>query len=112
MLRTKSHTAPAGTEAERGDSVAGNLESRRRYTFRTLFFEATRVCNLACPMCMASSNDKKLVKARRREQLATDEIEHHVLATARDIGVQIITWSGGEFLLRRDAIELVRRATD
>ena len=83
----------------------------RRYTFDTLFFETTRRCNLACPMCMASSNDRDLVQESSRRELSTDEVERHVLATARDIGVRIITWSGGEFIVRQDAVELVRRAT-
>jgi radical SAM protein with 4Fe4S-binding SPASM domain len=97
---------------EPDDSVPGCFKEPTQYTFRTLFFEATRVCNLACPMCMASSNDRETVRKSRREQLTTEEIERHVLATARDIGIEIITWSGGEFLLRKDAVELVRRATD
>jgi len=81
------------------------------YSFHTLFYEATRRCNLACPMCMASSNDHDLVRRSVRQELDTDEVERHILATARDIGIQVITWSGGEFILRRDAVELVRRAT-
>ncbi len=83
----------------------------RRYSFDTLFFEATRRCNLSCPMCMASSNDKDLVAESARRELDVDEIERYVLRTAREIGVRIITWSGGEFIVRRDAVELVRRAT-
>ncbi len=82
-----------------------------RYTFPTLFFEATRVCNLACPMCMAGSDRPDFVRWSRRRELSTDEIEARVLATAGEIGVETIAWSGGEFLLRPDAVELVRRAT-
>ncbi|MCP4735336.1 MAG: radical SAM protein, partial [Bosea sp.] len=85
-------------------------EPAHRYTFDTLFFEATRRCNLSCPMCMASSNDRELVKRSKREELTTDEIERHILATAKEIGIRIITWSGGEFIVRRDAVELLRRA--
>ena len=88
------------------------MTGARRYTFNNLFFEATRRCNLACPMCMASSNDHQLVRRSVKAELTTDEIERHVLATVRDIGVETITWSGGEFVLRPDAVELVRRATD
>lgn len=92
-----SETSPAPGEIE--------------YSFRTLFFEATRLCNLACPMCMASSDNKGLVRRSVKQQLDTDEVEKYVLATAREIGVETIAWSGGEFLLRPDAVELVRRAT-
>lgn len=84
---------------------------RRRYSFDTLFFEATRRCNLACPMCMASSNDRELVARSSGRELDADEVERYILRTARDIGIRIITWSGGEFIIRRDAVELVRRAT-
>ena len=48
---------------------------RRRYTFNNLFYEATRRCNLACPMCMASSNDEEVVKESVKRELSADEIE-------------------------------------
>jgi radical SAM protein with 4Fe4S-binding SPASM domain len=86
--------------------------SSTAYSFNNLFFEATRRCNLACPMCMASSNDEQRVARSQRDELSTEEIERYVLASARDIGVETITWSGGEFILRSDAIELVRLASD
>ena len=86
--------------------------TRPRYSFNNLFFEATRRCNLACPMCMAGSNDGQLVGAKASRELTTDEIERHVLATVRDIGVDTITWSGGEFVVRDDAVELVGRAAE
>jgi len=82
-----------------------------RYTFKTLFFETTRRCNLSCPMCMTGSDDHRRVKRNAFQELTTDEVERHILATAQDIGIQTIAWSGGEFLVRRDAVELVRRAT-
>lgn len=93
--------------------VPGKLraEEKTRYTFHTLYFESSRLCNLACPMCMAASNDRVRVKESVRQELSTDEIEHHVLATAHEVGIETIVWSGGEFLLRPDAVELVRRAT-
>jgi len=87
------------------------MSSKNTYTFKTIFFEATRLCNLACPMCMASSNNTKLVRTSLKQQLSTEEIERHVLATASEIGVDTITWSGGEFMLRSDALELIRLAT-
>lgn len=83
----------------------------RKYTFNMLFFEATRRCNLGCPMCMAGSNDHALVSRSQRSELTTSEIEERVLKTASEIGIRTITWSGGEFLLREDAVELVRLAT-
>ncbi len=88
------------------------MPSSNTYTFKNLFFEATRLCNYACPMCMASSNDVKLVKKSRKQELSTAEIEQHIFKTVDKIGVEKITWSGGEFILRKDAVELVRLATD
>lgn len=82
-----------------------------KYTFNTIFFEATRRCNMACPMCMSSSNNPEVVKKSRPKELSTDEIEKHILATAREIGIKVMTWSGGEFIVRDDALELVKRAT-
>jgi len=87
------------------------MTAQRQYSFKTLFFETTRLCNFACPMCMASSNDKAVVKRSRKRELSTDEIERYILQSAREIGIEIITWSGGEFILRKDAVELVRLAT-
>jgi len=87
------------------------MTTPNRYTFKTLFYEATRRCNLSCPMCMAGSNDEDFVRHRRPRELSTEEIERHVLATAREIGIETITWSGGEFVVREDSTELVRLAT-
>lgn len=97
---------------EADEPTIGRMRNpERRYTFSTLFFEATRRCNLSCDICMAGSNDHRRVKRHAGKELSTDEIERHVLATAGDIGISTIAWSGGEFILRRDAVELVRRAT-
>ncbi len=87
------------------------MENTTQYSFSTLFYEATRRCNFACDMCMAGSNDHELVKQSVKKELDTDEIEKYILGTAHEIGIQSITWSGGEFILRSDAVELVRRAT-
>lgn len=78
--------------------------------FPTLYFEATRGCNLQCGICMTSSNDTLRVRESRTQELSTDEIEELVLKTAKDIGVRVIIWSGGEFLTRKDSLELLRRA--
>ncbi len=88
------------------------MQPTKTYTFKNLYFEATRLCNFACPMCMASSNDIKLVKKSRKQELSTEEIERYIFQTVNKIGVDKITWSGGEFILRKDAIELVRMATE
>lgn len=78
------------------------------YHFPALYFEATRRCNLQCPMCMTGSNDPKRVRASQRQELTFDEIRDLVLAPAKRLGVLAIGWSGGEFLLRKDAFQLFR----
>ncbi len=76
--------------------------------FPAIYFEATRLCNLHCPMCMTGSNDVQRVRASRRRELAFDEIRDLVLVPAQRLGVLAVGWSGGEFLLRKDAFDLLR----
>lgn len=79
-----------------------------KYNFPALYFETTRLCNLQCRMCMTSSNDTKLVKAVRPDELSFEEIRDLVLRPAKALGIKAVGWSGGEFLLRKDALRLVR----
>lgn len=89
---------------------AQGSSSATRLNFPTLYFEATRACNLSCGICMTGSNDSQRVRQSKREELSTDEIEELVFKSARDVGVRVIIWSGGEFLTRKDSLELLRRA--
>ncbi len=82
------------------------------YRFPAIYFEATRLCNLRCPVCMTCSNDVERVRASRREELGYQEIHDLVLRPAKRLGVLAIGWSGGEFLLRRDALALLRLTVD
>lgn len=82
------------------------------YRFPAIYFEATRVCNLRCPMCMTGSNDAARVRASRRRELSFEEIRELVLRPAKNLGVLAIGWSGGEFLLRKDAFDLLRLTVD
>ncbi len=81
---------------------------RTDYNFYAIYFEATRVCNLNCPMCMTGSNEVSRVRASRARELDLDEIRERVLLPAKNLGVQAVAWSGGEFLLRKDALDLLR----
>ncbi len=89
----------AGTE-RRGTAAAS-------WRFPAIYFEATRRCNLRCPMCMTGSNDAARVRASRAQELSFAEIRDLVLVPAARVGVRAIGWSGGEFLLRKDAMRLV-----
>jgi len=82
------------------------------YRFPAIYFEATRLCNLQCPMCMSSSNDAQSVRVSRQRQLNFEEIRDRVLIPAKRLGVLAIGWSGGEFLLRADAFDLFRLTVD
>lgn len=71
--------------------------------FFLCYFETTRRCNLNCPYC-ASRQDASL----KKNELATDEAKHLVLDEVKRICPQgAVAFSGGEFLLRQDAMELL-----
>jgi MoaA/NifB/PqqE/SkfB family radical SAM enzyme len=80
--------------------------------FPAIYFEATRRCNLRCPICMTGSNDAARVRASRRQELSYDEIRDLVLVPAQRLGTLAVGWSGGEFLLRDDAFDLLRLTVD
>ncbi len=61
---------------------------------------------------MAGSNDAARVRASRERELSFDEIRDLVLQPAKNLGVLAIGWSGGEFLLRKDAFDLLRLTVD
>jgi radical SAM protein with 4Fe4S-binding SPASM domain len=82
------------------------------YRFPAIYFEATRRCNLACKMCMTESNVAETVRRSYRTELTFDEIRNRVLLPAKNLGVMAVGWSGGEFLLRKDAIELLKLTVD
>lgn len=83
--------------------------SSRKYSFPTLYFEVTRECNNSCPMCMTGCNNPEFVAKKKKAELSYQEIVEKVLIPAqRDLGVYQVGYSGGEFLLREDAIDLVR----
>lgn len=83
-----------------------------QYQFPVVYFEATRRCNLRCPVCMTGSNDAGRVRRSLQEELSLEEIRDRVLIPARRLGVFTIAWSGGEFLLRKDALDLLRLTVD
>ena len=82
------------------------------YQFQVVYFEATRRCNLRCPMCMTGSNDPKKVRQSFHSELTLEEIRERIMIPARRLGVHTIGWSGGEFLVRRDAMDLLRLTVD
>jgi MoaA/NifB/PqqE/SkfB family radical SAM enzyme len=57
---------------------------------------------------MTGSNEAERVRASRKQELSFEEIRDLVLVPAKRLGVIAIGWSGGEFLLRKDAFDLFR----
>ncbi len=84
---------------------------RRPYFFRHLYLETTRSCNLRCPHCMVGCNDERFVRKRACQELSFEEIVELLLKPGRELGVCELGFSGGEFLLREDAMDLVRVAS-
>lgn len=75
--------------------------------FHTLYFETTRRCNYACDHCSSGSH---LEDFSWGEELNFDQIINRVLFPAYKLGTRNIEFSGGEFLLRKDAFELLEEA--
>ncbi len=75
--------------------------------FHTLYFEATRNCNLNCKCCSTKSNVKQ-----KYVDVPTKLIVERVFEPAWNLGTRMIDFSGGEFLLRKDAFELLKIAND
>lgn len=71
---------------------------------RMLYFACTDGCNLRCPYCYVSST-KKL-----NGELETAEAKA-LIDDARDLGAQVVAFTGGEPLLRRDLFELAAYAS-
>lgn len=73
---------------------------------RLIFWETTRACNLECPHCRASAQNK-----RSAEELTTQEAKRFIKEAA-SFAKPIIVFSGGEALLRDDIYELIRYADE
>lgn len=72
--------------------------------FFLCYFETTRQCNLNCPHCMTRPDNPP-----KEKQLDTEEAKHLVLDEVKKIcPTGAVAFSGGEFLMRKDAMELLR----
>ena len=75
--------------------------------FHTLYLETTRNCNLDCKYCSTGSSCKK-----KFADIPYDKIVQRILEPAWAIGTRSISFSGGEFLLRKDHIDLLTTASE
>jgi AdoMet-dependent heme synthase len=75
----------------------------RRNSFFLCYFETTRSCNLACPYCMSkgtASLGAAELSTREVKSLIIDQLKQYCSHPA-------MAFSGGEFLLRPDAYEIL-----
>ncbi len=73
---------------------------KKRYTFPALYFEATRMCNLGCEICMTGSNDRELVAKSVENQLSAKEIRELVLKGGKEVGASQLGISVGYCAMR------------
>lgn len=73
-----------------------------------VFFDITNRCNLNCFYCF--SNDNNLRKAQING-LTTDEIKR-ILIDLSEAGTKVVEFSGGEPLVHKDFLEILRYAKD
>jgi len=72
-------------------------------SFFLCYFETTRRCNFSCPYCMTTRDDPPGMP-----ELDTEEAKHLVLDEVKKYAPKAaVAFSGGEFLLREDALELL-----
>ncbi len=70
--------------------------------FHTLYLEATANCNLSCQYCMTNSS-----KEKKSNDIPFDLIVSRILVPAWELGTRHIEFSGGEFLCRPDAYDIL-----
>ena len=67
-----------------------------------VYFSLTNRCNLRCKMCEVSKNS-----TTEESELSTEKVKDIILQI-RDMGITHIIFSGGEPLLRKDLVEIIR----
>jgi MoaA/NifB/PqqE/SkfB family radical SAM enzyme len=69
-----------------------------------VYFSLTNRCNLRCKMCEISKNSTV-----EESELSTNKVKDTIIQI-RDMGINHIIFSGGEPLLRKDLVEIIRFA--
>lgn len=90
-----------------GNGLFGNfsISNTMLKKFHSLYFESTRNCNFSCKYCSSGSSAQ-----RKCIDIPYDKIVERILEPAYLLGTRLINFSGGEFLLRHDAIKLLKKA--
>jgi radical SAM protein with 4Fe4S-binding SPASM domain len=100
--RLRKATLKSGLTLYGPDGIDMDMNDR----FFLCYFETTRRCNLQCSGCMS-----RRPSAAPAEELTTDEAKGLVLdEIARISSNAAVAFSGGEHLLRPDALELLEHA--
>jgi len=71
-----------------------------------LYLEATRRCNFNCPNCSSGSQGD----ISESTDMLFDNIVNRILIPARNLGTNYVDFSGGEFMIRDDAFDLLEVA--
>jgi radical SAM protein with 4Fe4S-binding SPASM domain len=75
--------------------------------FHSLYFETTRNCNLSCKYCSTGSESGK-----KTIDLSFNDIVTRILDPAYELGTRLVSFSGGEFLLRHDSYDILNYANE
>lgn len=104
----KSGISFNGQEVESCEHWIGDLSSAPRdllYSPVRVYFEATKMCNLRCPICFNSSGK------RDPNEMSTKEIFWTLEGLRRD-NIFDVRFTGGEFTLLPDGIDILRHAKE
>jgi len=74
-------------------------------SLRQVYYAITEGCNLRCPYCYASS------ETRLAGELNTDE-SLGLVSKVADFGAEVMIFTGGEPMLRKDLFQIVQHAND
>lgn len=106
VLRRHAHRGPnLGASANHAMPVTGALVDRYGRVHNDLRVSVTDRCNLRCVYCMPEEG----VPFRPREEILSFEEITRVARAARHLGVRSLRITGGEPLVRRGLVDLVRQ---
>ncbi len=108
MLNDELDSSSCGVQLEKIDRRIPPLQDRFGRTFDYVRIAVIEKCNLRCTYCMPEEGvefaDKNMI-------LSTDELMRAIAVLAR-LGVKKVRYTGGEPLMRKDIVDLVRGANN
>ncbi len=79
----------------------------RGFALKEVFLETTHACNQRCRYCYLPDVGRSF-----KDELTTDEYKHLIIKLANEAKTVYLTFTGGEFFSRPDAIELLQAAEE